>query len=112
MTEFEFRAFCKIRGEIPNADQDVNGNKRAASKNVADDPIGGPLEQNYVDDLRTGAFHFVKKREIEFSEHAKPYQVILQNFTKGTRNSRFNSSSPRKLKQVLRLTKILRCSAG
>ena len=67
----------KIRQEIPNADQDVKRNKRAVAKIVADDPIGGPLEQNYVDDLRAGAFHFVEKREIEWSEHAKPYQVIF-----------------------------------
>ena len=40
------------------------------------DPIIKPLEQNYVDDLRAGAFHFVEKREIEWSL-AKPYQVIF-----------------------------------
>ena len=38
--------------------------------------VGDNLEQNYVDDLRAGAFHFVEKTEIEWSE-AKPYQVIF-----------------------------------
>ena len=35
-----------------------------------------PLEQQYTDDLRAGAFHFVEKTEIEWAE-AKPYQVIF-----------------------------------